>query len=82
MQAFAGGKVRHCQVRGTVAGHLEPDAAEQAALTEIRNLRRQGHTLRGIALALNDQAAAQRYGRTGGSIARPNQYRFLGRLRN
>src|SRR6202051_4604442 len=27
--------------------HLEPDPAEQAALAEIRNLRRQGHTLRG-----------------------------------
>ena len=33
--------------------HLEPEPAEQAALGEIRNLRRQGHTLRGIAATLN-----------------------------
>jgi site-specific DNA recombinase len=33
--------------------HLEPDPTEQAALAEIRNLRRQGHTLRGIAAKLN-----------------------------
>jgi site-specific DNA recombinase len=33
--------------------HLEPDPAEQAALAEIRNLRHQGHTLRGIAATLN-----------------------------
>jgi len=28
--------------------HLEPDPTEQAALEEIENLRRQGHSLRGI----------------------------------
>lgn len=33
--------------------HLEPDPTEQAALAEIRSLRRQGHTLRGIAMILN-----------------------------
>jgi site-specific DNA recombinase len=33
--------------------HLEPDPAEQAALAEIRRLRSQGTTLRGIAAALN-----------------------------
>ena len=43
--------------------HLEPDSTEQAALTEIRNLRRQGHSLRGIA-ATTDTARA--VGRTGG----------------
>ena len=33
--------------------HLEPDPSEQAALAEIRRLRHQGHTLRGIAAELN-----------------------------
>jgi DNA invertase Pin-like site-specific DNA recombinase len=33
--------------------HLEPDPTEQAALAEISSLRRQGHTLRGIAMILN-----------------------------
>ena len=33
--------------------HLEPDPTEQAALAEIRNLRRQGHTLRKIATTMN-----------------------------
>jgi site-specific DNA recombinase len=35
--------------------HLEPDPPEQAALAEIWNLRRQGHTLRGIATTLNSR---------------------------
>jgi site-specific DNA recombinase len=33
--------------------HLEPDPAEQAALAEIRRLRTEGTTMRGIASALN-----------------------------
>src|ERR1700683_5303530 len=33
--------------------HLEPDPAEQAALAEIRRLRHEGTTMRGIASALN-----------------------------
>src|SRR5580700_4917639 len=32
--------------------HVEPDPTEQAALAEIRGLRREGHTLRGIAMTL------------------------------
>src|SRR5258706_15071601 len=36
------------------ARHLEPDLTEQASLAEIRNLRHQGHTLRGIAATLNN----------------------------
>jgi hypothetical protein len=36
--------------------HLEPDAAEQAALQEIRRLRGEGRSLRGIAAALNGRA--------------------------
>ncbi len=35
--------------------HVEADPDEQAALSAIRNLRRCGHTLRGIAAALNRQ---------------------------
>jgi chemotaxis protein histidine kinase CheA len=42
--------------------HLEPDPAEQAALAEIRNLRRQGHTLRGIAATLNNRGYRTRRG--------------------
>ena len=42
--------------------HLEPDPAEQAALAEIRNLRRQGHTLRGIAATINNRGHRTRRG--------------------
>jgi DNA invertase Pin-like site-specific DNA recombinase len=42
--------------------HVEPDAAEQAAQAEIRNLRRQGHTLRGIAMMLNGHGYRTRRG--------------------
>src|SRR5262249_1796505 len=52
--------------------HLEPDAAEQAALQEIRRLRQQGTSLRGIAAALNGRAYRTRRGtawRVGGGRA-------------
>jgi site-specific DNA recombinase len=42
--------------------HLEPDPAEQDALTEIRRLRRDGLALRGIAAALNHRAYRTRRG--------------------
>lgn len=42
--------------------HLEPEPVEQAALAEIRRLRRQGATLRGIAAALNNRAHRTRRG--------------------
>jgi site-specific DNA recombinase len=42
--------------------HLEPDPTEQAALVEIRNLRHQGHTLRGIAATLNNRGHRTRRG--------------------
>jgi hypothetical protein len=42
--------------------HLEPDPTEQAALAEIENLRRQGHTLRGIAATLNSRGHRTRRG--------------------
>jgi DNA invertase Pin-like site-specific DNA recombinase len=42
--------------------HLEPDPAEQAALAEIRRLRSQGASLRGIAAALNHRAFRTRRG--------------------
>src|ERR1700720_2743354 len=35
--------------------HLEPDPTERAALEAIRDLRRQGHTLRGIAAILKSR---------------------------
>lgn len=47
---------------GADGKHLEPDPAEQAVLGEIRNLRRNGHTLRGIAAALNHRALRTRRG--------------------
>lgn len=42
--------------------HLEPDPAEQAALVEIRRLRGEGATLRGIAATLNHGAFRTRRG--------------------
>jgi hypothetical protein len=36
--------------------HLEPDPTEQGALQEIHRLRQTGHTMRGIATALNRRA--------------------------
>ena len=42
--------------------HLEPDPGEQAVLAEIRALRKNGHTLRGIAAALNRKALRTRRG--------------------
>ena len=42
--------------------HLEPDPTEQAALAEIRNLRGQGFTLRGIAVTLNRRGHRTRRG--------------------
>ena len=40
--------------------HLELDPTEQAALAEISSLRRQGHTLRGIAAVLNSRGRRTR----------------------
>jgi site-specific DNA recombinase len=42
--------------------HLEPDPAEQRALSEIRGLRSQGTPLRGIATALNNRKFRTRRG--------------------
>jgi len=42
--------------------HVEPDAAEQAVLAEIRQMRQDGKTLRGIAAALNGRAYRTRRG--------------------
>jgi DNA invertase Pin-like site-specific DNA recombinase len=42
--------------------HVEPDPAEQAVLDEIGRLRQRGHTLRGIAGALNQRALQTRRG--------------------
>jgi hypothetical protein len=42
--------------------NLEPDLTEQAALAEIRNLRRQGQTLRGIVAILNSRGHRTRRG--------------------
>jgi DNA invertase Pin-like site-specific DNA recombinase len=42
--------------------HVEPDPGEQGVLTEIRHLRQSGHTLRGIASALNRQSLRTRRG--------------------
>src|ERR1035438_9893161 len=57
---------------GTDGKHVEPDAAEQAVLLEIRNMRQNGHTLRGIAAALNHGALRTRRGSAWrlGSVAR------------
>ena len=42
--------------------HVEPDPGEQAVLAEIHQLRRGGHTLRGIAAALNQRMLRTRRG--------------------
>jgi DNA invertase Pin-like site-specific DNA recombinase len=42
--------------------HVEPDPGEQAVLTEIRQQRQGGHSLRGIAAALNRQELRTRRG--------------------
>lgn len=42
--------------------HLEPEPTEQAAMEQIRSLRRQGHTLRGIAANLNRRGNRTRRG--------------------
>jgi site-specific DNA recombinase len=42
--------------------HVEPDPAEQGALSEIRRLRKQGAILRGIAATLNHRALRTRRG--------------------
>ena len=42
--------------------HVEPDPAEQSVLAEIRRLRQSGHTMRGIAAALNHRALRTRRG--------------------
>ena len=42
--------------------HLEADPGEQGALAEIRRLRKQGATLRGIAATLNHRALRTRRG--------------------
>jgi site-specific DNA recombinase len=47
---------------GADGKHVEPDAAEQAVLQEIHHRRHSGHTLRGIAAALNHRALRTRRG--------------------
>jgi DNA invertase Pin-like site-specific DNA recombinase len=42
--------------------HVEPDPGEQGVLTEIRHLRQSGHTMRGIAAALNRKSLRTRRG--------------------
>jgi DNA invertase Pin-like site-specific DNA recombinase len=42
--------------------HVEPNPGEQGVLTEIGHLRQSGHTLRGIAAALNRKALRARRG--------------------
>lgn len=42
--------------------HVEPAPYEQAVLVEIRNMRQNGHTMRGIATELNDRALRTRRG--------------------
>jgi len=47
---------------GVDGKHVEPDPAEQVVLNEIQRLRQSGHTLRGIAVALNRQELRTRRG--------------------
>jgi site-specific DNA recombinase len=47
---------------GADGKHVEPDPAEQSVLHEIGRLRQSGHTMRGIAAALNHRALRTRRG--------------------
>ena len=47
---------------GADGKHVEPDPAEQVVLQVIHGLRQNGHTMRGIAAALNRQAFRTRRG--------------------
>jgi site-specific DNA recombinase len=47
---------------GTDGKHVEPAPSEQAVLLEIRNMRQNGHTMRGIATELNHRALRTRRG--------------------
>ena len=56
------GNIRFGHRLGTDGKHLEPEPSEQAVLQEIRQLRQHGHSMRGIAVALNEQAFRTRRG--------------------
>jgi site-specific DNA recombinase len=56
------GNIRFGYRLGADGKHVEPDAAEQAVMKEISRLRQSGHTLRGIASALNRQELRTRRG--------------------
>jgi site-specific DNA recombinase len=56
------GNIRFGYRLGADGTHVEPDPAEQTVLDEIRNLREGGHTLRGIAAALNHRTLRTRRG--------------------
>ena len=56
------GNIRFGYRLGTDGKHLEPDPAEQVVLQEIRGLRQSGHTMRGIAAALNHRTLRTRRG--------------------
>jgi site-specific DNA recombinase len=56
------GNIRFGYRLGADGKHLEPDPAEQAVLEEIRQLRTNGHTLRGIAAAVNRRGLRTRRG--------------------
>ena len=72
------GNIRFGYRLGTDGKHLEPDPAEQAVLQEIRRLRQGGHTMRGIAAALNHRTLRTRRGSAWRleHVARINNQRF------
>jgi hypothetical protein len=61
-QRGAGGNIQFGFRLSRDGKHVEPNPSEQAVLTEIRHLRQSGHTLRGIAAALNRQSLRARRG--------------------
>jgi site-specific DNA recombinase len=56
------GNIRFGYRLGADGKHVEPDPAEQGVLQEIRHLRQTGHTMRGIAAALNRRTVRTRRG--------------------
>ena len=56
------GNIRFGYRLGADGKHVEPDPADQVVLQEIHGLRQNGHTMRGIAAALNRGALRTRRG--------------------
>ena len=62
MNDYDGTQAQSCIQLSGDGKHVEPDPGEQAVLNEIGQLRKSGHSLRGIAAALNHRELRTRRG--------------------